>query len=126
MADKEITGGLGGVRSRYRDLEPASTDENNKAYAEYVSAAPVTPLGHQEYSVGSTAVPLAEIPAGAKRMHLRALTAGIYFTDDGSTPTASHGFPVFKDEWLLYDSEPTTAFQMVSSATADVRVAFYG
>jgi len=127
MADKEVTTGMGGVRMRFRDLDFLSSDEANKAYAQYFSAAPVTPLGHQEYSVGASAVPLASIPAGAKRMHVRVLTADIFWTDfPGDTPTLSHGFPIKADEWLLYDSEPTPDFKMVSSAVADVRIAFYG
>lgn len=126
MADKELTSGS--VRHRYRDLEPgANVLEDNRAYAEYTSAAPVTPLGHQEYAVGASVVPLASVPSEARRMHLRAIGATIYWTDvAGDTPSTAHGFPIMDGEWLLYDSVPTTDFKMISSGVADVRIAYYG
>lgn len=122
--DKELYAGY--IRKAFRALDLTGTEEN-RAYAEYMSAAPVTPLGHQEYAVSGGVVPLASIPAGAKRMHLRCLNGGIFWTDfPGDTPSTAHGFPIKVDEWLLYDSEPSTDFKMISDTVADVRIAYYG
>ena len=124
MADKELNTGY--IRSRYRDLEPLSSDEPNKAYAVYTSSAPVTPLGHKEYSV-SGSQSLTGLPTGIKRAHLYNLGPDdAYWTDDGTTPSSSHGFPLKKDVWLLYDVEMDSNFKIVSVGSSDIRVAFYG
>lgn len=99
----------------------------NKAYAQYFSLAPTTPLGHAQYTVGITVTTITA-PAGTKRMHFRSLGAPVNFRDDGVDPSGSSGFPILADEWLLYDSE-VIDFRVTraSDATtdADVRVAFY-
>src|SRR6476469_4123391 len=126
MADLEGTGS--GIRKRFRDLEPGNADANNKSFAQYVSLGPVTPMGHSEYTVGPSAVPLSSIPLGAHRMHVYNLwTVDVFWTDvNGDTPTASHGFPLKSDAWLLYDNDPSTDFKMLGPAgSADVRVAYY-
>lgn len=99
-------------------------------YAQYVSLAPVTPLGHFQVTVSSTPLPLPSIPSGARRVAIRSLGQPINFRDDGTDPDAGNGFPILTDEWLIYDTVPTTAFKMVlgtgATGDADVRIAYYG
>lgn len=123
MADKELT--TGSIRNRYRDLEPFSGDEDNKAYAQYFSAAPVTPLGHAEATVGTSPVGLPSIPANARRVVLRS-GEELTYTDDGTAPSATHGMIIPAATVFVYDTEPTTAFQMRCAVSSDVRIAYYG
>lgn len=128
MADKELTQGF--IRNRFRDLEPTSVDEDNKAYAQYISAAPVTPLGHNSQIVSTAAVPLPGIPANCKRVYMTAEGQPIRFRDDGVAPTSTSGYPIPASTHFTYDTEPTTNFKMIldSTATGDVLVsiAYYG
>lgn len=125
MPDKEANEGY--LRYRYRDLEPGSTDLDNKAYARYISAAPVTPLGHFELAVSSTPVGLPSIPADAKRVVLCAPgTVGFTYTDDGTAPSATHGMPIPGDMVFIYDSDPDANFRLWAASSVDVRIAYYG
>jgi hypothetical protein len=122
-------GVYGGVRGRFRDIDPLSTDTDNKAFAPYWSAAPVTPLGHLRQTITTTAAPITGMPTGAKRVHIYNLSTenDVYFTDlNGQTPGAALGFPIKADSWLMYDSEPTDDLLFATTAgTASVAFAFY-
>jgi hypothetical protein len=88
-----------------------------------------TALLHAENNaVGGSPVGLPSIPNEdrIRRVVIRVLLDTIYFTDDGSTPTSSHGFPIEKDETLVYDGHDLAQFKMVSASTSDVRVIYYG
>lgn len=129
MADKEQL--IGFTRFRFRDLEPFVSDlDPNKAFAQYWSAAPVTPLGHLRQSITNTPAPLAPIPSGTKRAHLYNLsdTETIWFTDfAGQEPDASLGFPIRPDSWMLYDIEINSdALFATLGASASLAIAFYG
>jgi hypothetical protein len=88
------------------------------------------PLGHFEVTVGATAVGLPNIPnpERVRRIVIRPLGEAIVFTDDGTTPSASHGMPLLEDEILVYDGQEAEDFQMIrrAAADADVRVIYYG
>lgn len=88
------------------------------------------PLGHFEVTVGSTAESLPSIPneANVRRIIIRPLGADIVYTDDGTTPSVSHGIPILEDEVLVYDGQLPANFKMIRRAgvNADVRVAYYG
>ncbi len=121
----------GSIRSRFRDLDVALPDNHpDKAYAQYVSAAPVTPLGHFQVTVGVTAVSLPSLPAEARRVILTSIGQPINFRDDTTAPTASTGYPIPADTHFVYDTDPDSNFKMIRAAgatgDADVRVAYYG
>lgn len=126
MADKEHL--EGNIRSRFRDLEPGVPDADpNKAYARYISAAPVTPLGHTEIAVGTSPVALSGIPAGAKRLVLYSPDYAVTFTDvTGDSPSSTHGMIIPSATVFVYDSEPTTDFKLRSDSSTSVRLAYYG
>ncbi len=128
MADYEGTGSQ--IRKRFRDIDPLSSDEPNKAFAEYLSLAPATPLGHVKVSVGTTAVGLPSLPSNCRRVYLTPLGQPIEFRDDGVTPDGSNGYPIPANTHFNYDTEPSANFLMVRSSTAtadaDVRIAYYG
>lgn len=128
MPDRELNQGY--IRGRFRDLEPLSNDQDNKSYAQYVSAAPVTPLGHFQVTVGAVATGLPSIPAEARRVYITSVGQPINFRDDGVDPSASSGYPIPADTHFTYDTVPTTDFRMCTAAaatgSADVRVAYYG
>jgi hypothetical protein len=130
VADIEKELGVYGMRGRFRDLEPLNPETSNKSYALYTSAAPVTPLGHFQVTVGTSAVGLPSIPAEARRVYLTPVGAPINFRDDGTNPTGSSGYPIPADTHFTYDVEPTATFKMIRASTAtsdaDVRVAYYG
>lgn len=123
QGDYEVNAGY--VRHRYRPL-----DANATVFAEYVSQAPVRALGHEKITVSSVAIALPSIPAGTRRVVIRPLDQPINFRDDGTDPTADAGFPIFANEFFIYDTEPDANFKMITSAAAtgdaDVRVAYYG
>lgn len=123
MPDYGQTVGVDNLRHLYR---PIGTD----AWAQYVSLAPVVPLGHFQVTVSTAAITLPTIPAEARRVIIRSLGQPINYRDDGTSPTASTGFPILADEWIVYDTVPTAAFKMIRAASAtadaDVRIAFYG
>jgi hypothetical protein len=122
-------GVFGGVRGRFRDLDPLTDANDNTGYALYVSAAPVTPLGHTRQTITTTAAPITGMPTGAKRVHIYNLSTenDVFFTDlDGQTPDATLGFPIKADSWLMYDSEPTDDLLFATTTgTASVAFAFY-
>lgn len=123
MADLEHTGAQ--VRRRFRDLEPNSVDQDNKAYAEYISLGPATPLGHTSMTINSTAQPLPDVPEQAKRAVLYCINSDFTWTDDGSTPSGSHGMPMHGNAHFIYDTEPVTALQVWAEGDADCRIAYY-
>ena len=88
------------------------------------------PLGHFEVSVGTTPESLPSIPPefNVRRIIIRPIGADIVYTDDGTTPSSSHGLPILENEVLVYDGQIPANFKMVRRAavTADVRVAYYG
>lgn len=86
------------------------------------------PLGHAEQTVGGSPVGLPTIPNEdrVRRVVIRPLSADIYWTDDGSTPSAAHGMLIYKDEIVVYDGLDLAAFKMYSAGSADVRVIYYG
>ena len=88
------------------------------------------PRGHFEVSVADTPVGLPSLPdeLHVRRIVIRPLGADIVFTDDGSTPSATHGMPLLQNEILVYDGQNPANFKMIRRAAtnADVRVAYYG
>lgn len=124
MADLEQRTGMG-PRGRWRDIDLAQPDPDNKAYAQYISHAPAQPLGHTEMTVSSTAAGLPTIPANAKRAVLFSRVEFCY-TDDGSTPSITHGMVIPAGVVFIYDTEPTASFQVWSATPGDLRVAYYG
>lgn len=117
----------GGVRARFRDLEPAAPDADpNKAFAQYISAAPVTPLGHEELTVDTNPAQLPNIPANCKRVVLHAVLNPITYTDDGSSPSSTHGMIIPGDTVFIYDTEPSDQFLMWAASNTNVRIAYYG
>lgn len=119
MADYEATQGY--IRYRYRDI--------GGAFAQYVSAAPVLPLGHFELTVSTTALGLPSIPADARRVVIYS-DQKLSWVDDGSTPTSAHGMILPAGTVFVYDTDPDANFKMVlgpgATGDADVRVAYYG
>lgn len=87
-----------------------------------------TALLQAERTVAGTPVGLPSIPdeERIRRVVIRVLDDTIYFTDDGSVPAVNHGFPLLKDETLVYDGRFLTDFSMVSASTSNVRVIYYG
>lgn len=122
--DKEITQGY--TRERFRDLEPLLADENNKAYARYVSLSPITPLGITEVVLSGAQVLPNQPSTPVKRVVLVGVGAGFTYADDGTNPSASHGIPIPADVVLVYDNEvDLTTFKVYGTGT-DLRVAYYG
>lgn len=132
MADIEKQIGTTNLRQRFRDLDPLFTDANT-AYAEYVSLAPATPLGHLRHTVTSTPVLLSDIPSwptGVKKIDFFNLSedTDIFFTDlAGQTPGAALGFPIPALAWLRYDNDVTpTVFKLATvSGSASLAIATY-
>jgi len=85
-------------------------------------------LHAENNAVTSSPVGLPSIPNEnfIKRVVLRVLGDTIYWTDDGSNPTSTHGFPLEKDETLVYDGHDLNLFKMISASVSDVRVIYYG
>jgi hypothetical protein len=86
-----------------------------------------SPLGHDKISVTASSAVALDVPEGARRVLLRT-DEPITWRDDGTDPTTSTGFPLLADEAYIYNAtDGLAAFKMIAtSATADVRVAFYG
>ncbi len=126
MADYEGTGAQ--IRRRFRDLEPFLTDADpNGAFAEYVSLGPATPLGHTRQTFTSSPSSIL-YPQGAKRVQIRNLSTDttLYFTDiAGQDPSVSLGFPIMPQEWLNYDTEPTSDLKFFAAGSVEVAFAFY-
>jgi len=115
------------IRHRFRDLEPfANQSDPNKAFARYISAAPVTPLGHTELTVDSAGQNLPSPPTNTKRVVIHAVLNPITFCDDGTSPSSSHGMIIPGDTVFIYDTEPTASFEMWAASATDVRIAYYG
>jgi hypothetical protein len=129
MPDKEHL--LGSIRSRYRDIDVAlAEDHPEKAYAQYLSLAPATPLGHFQVTVSTVAVGLPSLPAEARKVLIFSKGQPLNFRDDGTAPTAGTGFPIPSDTVFVYDNDVSSTFQMILDSTAtgdaDVRIAYYG
>lgn len=98
------------------------------------------PLGHYEVAVGTSPTGLPGLsavltavesrPERIRRVVIRNNGQPMVWTDDGSTPSGSHGMTALADEVLVYDGADLSQLQFLrgSSATADVdlRVAYYG
>lgn len=129
MPDKEVTTGY--IRTRYRDIDldlvPAHPE---KAYAQYISLAPVTPLGHEQETVSTAAVGLPNLPAETRKVYIFSKGQPLNYRDDGVAPTAGTGFPIPADTLFVYDNDTNSDFQMIldadATADADVRIAYYG
>lgn len=117
MSDYEVNEGY--IRVRYREI-------GGGAYAKYVSHAPALPMGHFELSVGTSATPLPSIPANARRVVIYSVSEPLTYTDDGSTPSATHGMLIPEGVVFVYDTDPSEDFLMWCPANSDVRIAYYG
>lgn len=127
MPDLEKQLGTTGLRGRFRELDPLDPEgDPNKAYAEYVSLAPVTPLGHFEVTVSTTPTGLPSMPDSARRVVLYSITESFTYTDDGTPPSATHGLPIPAETHFIYDTDPSDDFQMWAAADTEIRVAYYG
>ncbi len=121
----------GYIRSRFRDLDIASpVADPNKAYAQYVSLAPATPLLHEQLTVSTIALALPNLPAEARRVYIFSKGQPLNFRDDGVNPTAGTGYPIPADTHFVYDNTPSSSFKLIRDSTAtgdaDVRIAYYG
>ena len=127
MADLEKIVAGTGVRGRYRDLGPFLSDADpGKAYAQYFSAAPATPMGHFEATINTTPSGLPNLPAGCRRAVIYAISNGFTYTDDGTAPSSSHGMKIPADTHFIYDTDPDENFQMWAGVATEIRVAYYG
>jgi len=84
------------------------------------------PLGHEQITVGASAVSIPNLPADTRRFLIRVVTNSIHWRDDGIDPDSTHGMPLLTDETLVYDSDPTN-FRLIraGASDADVRIAYY-
>lgn len=88
-------------------------------------------LGHEQLTVGTTAVGLPNLPDLAKlrRVVVRNLGEPMNWRDDGTSPTANTGFPSLADEIMVFDGD-FEQLEFIRSASAgndiDVRIAYYG
>jgi len=96
------------------------------SYAEYVSLAPATPLGHFTVSVSTSPVGLPGIPANCRRVTLQPVGGDLTFRDDGGAPDASNGLIIYDGIIFIYDTDPDANFLMWSGAGTVVRGAYYG
>jgi hypothetical protein len=117
MPDYEQNTGY--IRFRYRQLESG-------AFAQYMSLAPVTPMGHYEIAVSTTPVGLPSIPDNCRRVVICSRGAELTYTDDGSNPSSSHGMVIPEDTVFIYDTDPDENFKMWCPSASDVRIAYYG
>ena len=65
----------------------------------------------------------------ARRAVIQVLTGDIYFRDDGGTPSSSYGQLIPAGDIYVYDGDATAMANfkaIAASATASVRVAWYG
>jgi hypothetical protein len=98
------------------------------------------PLGHFEATVSTTPLPLPGLdtvlaaqeqrPERIRRVVIRNSGQPMVWTDDGSTPSSTHGMYSLADEVLIYDGSDLSQLQFIRAADAtadvDLRVAFYG
>ena len=109
----------GYLRFRYRAI-------GDEVYAQYMSLAPATPMGHDEVSVGTTPVALPDIPVNCRRVVLHSVGQDLTYCDDGTTPSSTHGMIIPKGIPFIYDTDPDENFLMWCPAASDVRIAYYG
>jgi hypothetical protein len=94
---------------------------HSKGYARYNVAAAVKQIG-----VDAPAAGVVGIPDGAIRALITTEDVSMRFTDDGTTPTATEGFPLLVGVLLDYDGD-LSKFKFISTGAAtDVYVNFYG
>lgn len=134
MTDIEKSLGVfGGVRGRFRSLDPTAAVDDNTGYAMYVSLGPATPLGHLRQTITASAITLASIagwPTGVKKIDFFNLseTEYIFFTDlNGQAPSSSLGFPIPPLSWLRYDNDVVPAdFKLATlGGSASLAIATY-
>lgn len=123
MADLEGTGAQ--TRRRFRDLEPSEGLDGNKSYAEYVSLARATPLGHTETTIGTSPSSLPSLPTTTKRVIIYAVGNSFTFTDDGSTPSSTHGMIVPANMHFFYDNDFASQIQLWAASATEIRIAYY-
>ncbi len=109
----------GNLRYRYRPLDA-------DAFAQYMSLAPVIPMGHFELTVGTTAVGLPSIPQYSRRAVIVSRTTDLTYTDDGTDPSVTHGIVIPRNAVFTYDTYPNANFKMWCPTPSDVRIAYYG
>lgn len=85
------------------------------------------PLGHSELALDTNVVGLPGLPESrlVKRTVIRNLGGDISWTDDGSTPSDTHGMVNLADEIMVYDGD-VDDFRFRAASTADVRIIYYG
>lgn len=85
-------------------------------------------LGHEQLTVGASAVALPNAPDSTRRTVIRVLGQPINWRDDDVAPTGSTGMPLLPDETLVFDGDPSR-FKVIRAASAtadaDVRIAYY-
>ncbi len=92
---------------------------------------PVHPLGYCALSVGAvTAVTLAScsggIPSGASIVSITVEAQNIRIRDDGVSPTASVGTPIFQGQNVPYSGNVLSQLSFIAEAgTAAVNLLFY-
>jgi hypothetical protein len=121
---------IGNIRHRYRDLDPESNDQPNKALAQYVSLAPATPLGHFKIIVSTSPVALPDIPPETRRVFITSKGQPLEFRDDGVMPDGTNGYPIPEDTHFVYDNDVPDDFRLIlafeATGDADVRGCYYG
>lgn len=86
------------------------------------------PLGYEQLTVSTVALPLAALPAlGCDYALIRCSGAGIRYRDDGTSPTAAVGQWLNAGETLTYEGDPAKLKFIRSGATdATLDVSYYG
>lgn len=119
MSSSDYEQNTGHLRFRYRSIGAG-------VYAQYVSLAPATPMGHTEVSVGTTPEQLPAIPDNCRRVVLLSKDEDLTYTDDGTTPSGTHGMVIPQGVVFIYDTDPDENFLMWCQSASDVRIAYYG
>lgn len=83
-------------------------------------------LGYQQITSLSSATALT-VPAGTAVAIITPQTQAVRWRDDGTSPTASVGYPLAVGDELYYDSASVASLKFIEqTASAAINVAYYG
>ena len=86
----------------------------------------LNPKGDEQITVSSTVMGLTNLPNAARRAVIQVKTAGIYFTEDGVTPSSTNGLSAEADDILEYlDADYQTVlknFKAIYQGTTDAKL----
>jgi len=85
-------------------------------------------LGYVQFAAGSLATAqLLNPPVGTTGIAIKCEAQAVRFTDDGTTPNATQGFPLAVGETLNYESSSMPQLRFIQqTAGAILNVIFYG